>query len=203
IVLHVGGFRAGKLSKHQDKLIRIFGTLLESGVTGQLHLAGVVPPDIDGRNFFLYCRKMAQNLPVYFHPNVPRRRLEALYRRSACFWAWTGDSRHQTIPEMIAASPRIGIREAQSAGCICFIVDESACLDAVRNGLDGFVTKGTGDLVRLTHRALMEKEAPWATEMRSRAVECARSISSSFYERCRELASSGAQQEHEIAETLE
>ena len=99
---------------------------------------------------------------------------------------------------MIAASPRIGIREAQSAGCICFIVDENACLDAVRNGLDGFVTKDAEDLVRLTHRALMEKEAPWATEMRSRAVERARSISSSFRERCRELVSSSAQQEHEM-----
>ena len=197
IILHVGRFRAGKLSKHQDKLISVFGTLLESGITGQLHLAGVVQPDINGRNFYLYCQKMAQNLPVYFHPNVPRRRLEALYRRSACFWAWAGDSQHRTTPEMIAASARISIREAQSAGCICFIVDEKACLDNVRNGLDGFVITDAEDLVRLTHRALIEKDAPWATDMRSRAVERARLIFPSFQQRCRELASSGAEQEHE------
>jgi hypothetical protein len=162
----------------------------------QLHLAGVVQADMNSRNFFLYCRKITNNLPVYFHPNVPRQQLEALYRRSACFWAWAGENKHQTTPEWIAASARISIREAQSAGCICVIVDGNAGLGEVQNGLDGFVVDGAGDLVRLTHRALMEKDAPWATDMRSRAVERAGSISASFQERCRELVSSGAAQEH-------
>jgi GT2 family glycosyltransferase len=201
ILLHVGRFCAGNLSKHQDELIGAFRALLESGITGQLHLAGAVPPDINGRNFYLHCQKMAQNLPVYFHPNAPRRRLEVLYRRSACFWVWAGNNEHQTTPEMIAASARISIQEAQSAGCICFIVDEDACLDNVRNELDGFVSTDAENLVRLTRRALIEKDAPWATDMRSRAVERARLISPSFQQRCRELVSLGGDQGHENAQT--
>jgi hypothetical protein len=102
---------------------------------------------------------------------------------------------------MIAASARISIQEAQSAGCICFIVDEDACLDNVRNELDGFVTTDAENLVRLTRRALIEKDAPWATDMRSRAVERARLISPSFQQRCRELASLGGEQGHGNAQT--
>jgi glycosyltransferase involved in cell wall biosynthesis len=196
IILHVGHFCEGDTSKHQDKLISAFGTLLDGGIMAQLHLVGVVQADMNSRNFFLYCRKITNNLPVYFHPNVPRQQLEALYRRSACFWAWAGENKHQTTPGWIAASARISIREAQSAGCICVIVDGNAGLGEVQNGLDGFVVDGAGDLVRLTHRALMEKDAPWATDMRSRAVERAGSIFASFQERCRELVSSGAAQEH-------
>ena len=196
MILHVGRFCEGETCKHQDKLINAFKTLLVKGIMAQLHLAGVIQADINSRNFFLYCQELANGCPVYFHPNVPRAQLEVLYRRSACFWSWAGDSQHRTTPEMIAASGRVSVLEAQSAGCICVIVDANEGLGEVQNGFDGFVVNDAEELVRLTHRALTEKDARWATDMRSRAAERARSFSSSFREHCRELASSSAEREH-------
>jgi GT2 family glycosyltransferase/glycosyltransferase involved in cell wall biosynthesis len=190
IILHVGRFCIGQLSKRQDRLIEAFETLLGSDIRAQLHLAGIVPPDRNARDFYLNCRKRAQHLPVYFHPNASRQHLEALYRRSACFWASAGANEHWTTAELIAGYPRTSMLEAQSAGCICFSFGEELCDDTVRTGSDSFVAADAEELVQLTRKALIEKDAAWAVDMRSRAVERARLISRSFERRCRELASS-------------
>jgi GT2 family glycosyltransferase/glycosyltransferase involved in cell wall biosynthesis len=190
IILHVGRFCTGRLSKHQDGLIEAFQSLLNHDITAQLHLAGIVPPDRKAREFYLYCRRKAQRLPVYFHPNASRQQLETLYRRSACFWASAGGNEHRTTAEVIAAYPRSSMQEAQAAGCICFSVGEDICHDSIQSGLDGFVAADAEELVRLTRRALTEKDAAWSIDMRLRAVERAGRTSACFEQRCRELAGS-------------
>jgi len=119
-ILGVGRFIGGIRSKRQIEIINMFKELVDAGLEGwQLHLAGT----IHDRNYADQAVESAQGLPVYFHFDIPRAELEALYGKSSIFWHAVGAGVDpQKNPDRMEHFG-IATAEAMSAGCVPVVIN--------------------------------------------------------------------------------
>ncbi|HYN38814.1 MAG TPA: glycosyltransferase, partial [Rhodospirillales bacterium] len=149
VILNVGRF-GGPAAGRQQRLIEAFRLLaVNREMHFELHLAGAISADAADRDAVIRCRQTAGNLPVFFHVNATRRRLQQLYRRADAYWhdvAAAADS--------IPASPRVSIAllEAMAAGLLCFAPASSAV--PIGDGITGCIVDGASDLAGKTRQRL-------------------------------------------------
>ena len=117
-ILHVGRFFIGGHCKRQDAMIEAFRTLIEAGVTAELHFAGSTMPETVHQAYYAGLVERAQGLPITFHPNCSAETLRNLYAESDLYWHATGVGRDvERLPHVVEHFG-ISIVEAMSARCI-------------------------------------------------------------------------------------
>ncbi len=152
MILGVGRFMRGGRSKRQRELVTLFRQLVERGVAGwELHLAGF-PGD---RAYVDEVRRAAEGLPVFFHLDVDRSRLETLFGQASIFWHAVGlDEDPEAAPELMEHFGIVTV-EAMSAGAVPVVINRGGqpeilgdppcgirwstredCLDATRHLID-------------------------------------------------------------------
>jgi O-antigen biosynthesis protein len=172
IILSVGRIFTGGHCKRQDLMIEAFGKMLDHGHGAtELHIAGALHAEPQHRRYFLRLQEMARGLPVFFHLNASRPRLEELYRDALVYWHAAG------IGVDVIRSPEqcehfgIAIVEAMSAGCIAVVADRGGPAEIVENGRTGFHFRDGAELAAITNHICAERAEPWVADMATAAVD--------------------------------
>jgi len=148
LILGVGRFTE---MKRQDVLIDAFHQLLRSlpaDTPWQLHLAGGLSPDADPQQYMAHLRRLADGLPVVFHPNASLATLRGLYERASIFWHAAGlDSEHIPIRQ-----EHFGITtvEAMNHGCVPVVIALGGQPEIVTDGINGRLWRSLDELVAQT-----------------------------------------------------
>ena len=167
MILSVGRFASTGHSKCQDKLIAAFREISATGLS--LHLAGTLNPSQDSQDTYELCRKLAQDLPVTFHPNATRAELGQLYAQADCYWHGTGlGSDIETQPEKFEHFG-ITVVEAMASGCIPFVLDHGGPASVVTAGRNGWTYRTQAELAELTSNFLMSTNLDLVNRMRGAA----------------------------------
>ena len=186
-IVSVGRFFSEGHCKRQDMLIRAFRRLHESGGTGELHLAGSLTPELQNREYFVECQRLAQGLPVRFHVDAPQETLAALYASASVYWHGAGFGVDTAVEPEKCEHFGISVVEAMSAGAIPFVVNNGGPAATVRHGWNGFRYESEDELTELT-RALFAQPGHVVDAMRGHARNRAMDFSkASFTERWRAL----------------
>jgi GT2 family glycosyltransferase/glycosyltransferase involved in cell wall biosynthesis len=154
-ILNVGRFSGRGHCKRQDVLIELFAELVRSVSTPvELHLAGVLGPVREDRDYFNNLLRRARGLPVFFHLSVTPERLNELYGEATIYWHATG------INDDVGAHPErfehfgISILEAMSAGAIPVVLNHGNPGVLVQDGETGFLGADRDELLTATLAAL-------------------------------------------------
>jgi glycosyltransferase involved in cell wall biosynthesis len=171
IIVAVGRIFIGDHCKRHDFMIEVFRSMLEKGRQDiELHIAGALHPEPVHRDYLLKLQEMARGLPVFFHLNVSREDLEALYRRALVYWHAAG------VGVDISATPErcehfgITVVEAASAGCVPIVFGAGGPAEFVEHGRTGFHFKDGAELAELTNRVVMDSDKPWVADMAAAAT---------------------------------
>jgi glycosyltransferase involved in cell wall biosynthesis len=156
-IVSEGQFVAGARSNGQDRMIRAFRRLVESGHKAELHLVGSLLPESQHRDYFLECKRMAEGLPVHFHMDVSREKRDSIFESALLYW-------HGGNHEQIGLS----VIEAMSAGAIPIVAQRGLGAFDVRDGINGFHFDSEDELVRLSHR-VFDQTDEITNEMRAAA----------------------------------
>lgn len=145
-------------SKRQLEMVEIFRRARQDGhLDGWvLHLIGGVEPG--NRPYYEQVMAAAEGLPVEFHPNATRGKLESIVNRASIFWSATG--LHENTESHPWRNEHFGLTtaEAMAAGCVPVVIDRAGQREIVRHGIDGFRWTDVVEAVRFT-REVAEDEA--------------------------------------------
>lgn len=159
-ILAIGRFFPGNHNKKHDVLVEAMRTLQGRGLEGwRLHLVGGRTP-VEGTDAYLdHLRGLAQDLPVDFHVDAPRRELEELLETSSLFWHATGFGEEQDRePEKLE---HFGITtvEAMGHGCVPLAFDCGGQPEIIRQGETGFLWRTREELLDHTLHLAQDREA--------------------------------------------
>ena len=186
-IVSVGRFFSEGHCKRQDMLIRAFRRLYASGGTGELHLAGSLTPELQNREYFVECQRLAQGLPVRFHIDALPETLAALYASASVYWHGAGFGIDTAVEPEKCEHFGISVVEAMSAGALPFVVNNGGPAATVRHGWNGFRYASEDELIELT-RTLFAQPGHVVDEMRGHARDRAMDFAkASFAERWRAL----------------
>ena len=113
---NVGRFFTLGHGKKQEVLVEAFKKLYNQGYKNwQLHLIGGVGNEPGTLEFVKYLKKQAKGYPIYFHFDIPRKKVEEILVKSKIYWHATGFGEKKPIKmEHFGIAPI----EAMSAGCV-------------------------------------------------------------------------------------
>jgi glycosyltransferase involved in cell wall biosynthesis len=164
-VVAVGRFfpSADANNKKHDVLIEAFRRL---GATGwELNLAGGVADDPGSRAHFEDLTRLAEGLPVSFHPNAEPETIARLYATSPLFWHAAGHG--ETRPERFE---HFGITtvEAMAWGCVPIVPALGGQLEIVEDRRNGRLWRSVDELVEITAELIADPAG--VARMREAAV---------------------------------
>ena len=176
LIVSVGRFFTGGHSKRHDVMVRAFRQLCDEGHEGwELHLAGAVhrerPAD---REYFDRVAELARGYPVHIHTDVPREKVEDLYRRASIYWHAAGygaDAESQP-----AALEHFGMTtaEAMGHGAVPVAIGRGGQPEVVQEGETGYLWESVPTLKQRTAELMADPE------LRRKMGEAARRASSRY-----------------------
>lgn len=170
MILSVGRFFADGHCKRQDFTIKAFSKLVKLAPDAELHLVGSIHPEAESRNFYADCRKLAQGLPVVFHPNAAIEHLQQLYRDASIYWHATGWGVDEKLHPERMEHFGISVIEAMSAGCIPVVFGTAGPAETVQHGVAGYQYTTEYDLIHLSQKILAGADTGAVLEMRRNAL---------------------------------
>jgi glycosyltransferase involved in cell wall biosynthesis len=113
-----------------------------------LHLAGSVEGDPEYVNEL---KKLVENIPVNFYPNLPFEKLIELYGKSSIYWHAAGFKEEDPV-----LMEHFGITtvEAMAAGCVPIIINKGGQSEIVDNGINGYLWETTEELISFTKKII-------------------------------------------------
>lgn len=171
MALNVGRFFPEGHCKRQDSLIKAFTELWKGGEREfSLHLVGSTHPERSSREFYGTCLKLAEGMPVHFHPNASAGMLGELYRRSSMYWHGTGlyvdEDCHPERFEHFGMT----IVEAMAYGCIPIVFNKAGPAEIVRDGECGYHFASEAELVAVARNVLGKMTETEVVNMREAAM---------------------------------
>lgn len=157
IILSVGRFSQLLQAKRQDVLIKIFGKMIEQGLTGwKLILAGAT--DVGGKEYYESLKIQAQNYPIELIENIDFPELQSLYGKAKIFWNASGFGiDEEKEPEKTEHFGMVVV-EAMAAGCVPVVVGKGGIREIISEGKTGFLWEKEEDLKRTTLDLIKEAE---------------------------------------------
>jgi GT2 family glycosyltransferase/glycosyltransferase involved in cell wall biosynthesis len=191
-VIGVGRFFTGGHNKRHDVMIEAFKQLVDKNpdLPVNLCLAGASHKEAQHREHLIMLREKAADLPVKFHVDVSRGRLDDLYRRSKIYYHAAGWGVDPTeTPERVEHFG-ITILEAMSAGCVPIVYSVGGPIEIVKHGVNGIAVGSIAEMADWTERLLRNWDSPSIVEMRANALATAKSYGKeAFRSRAREIVS--------------
>ena len=157
-IISVGRFFTEGHCKRQDMLIRAFRQLHEAGIQAELHLVGSLTPELQNREYFVECQRLALGLPVRFHVDAPLDTLTSLYENASVYWHGSGFGIDENETPEKCEHFGISVVEAMSTGAIPFVVNNGGPAVTVEHGLSGFCYDTEDELVELTRKVFAQPE---------------------------------------------
>lgn len=163
LILGVGRFFRGLHSKRHDVLISAMRAITSRLAGWRLALAGGLNAEASAQEYFRELQKLAEGLPVDFHPNIPLAELNDLYARTRIYWHAAGFGADLSSPERME---HFGIStvEAMSAGCIPVVYRGGGQLEIIEEGRNGFFWDTVAHLSETTLRVASMQEASAISE---------------------------------------
>lgn len=145
-VLNVGRFNSFLKSKKHELMIESFKDLSKTGkIKGwSLHLAGSVEGD---EGYVDELKKLADDLPIVFHPNMPYEQLLTLYGESSIYWHAMGFG--EVDPKKME---HFGITtvEAMAGGCVPVVINKGGQVEIVEDKKSGFLWSDLEEMKEIT-----------------------------------------------------
>lgn len=176
LIVSVGRFFTGGHSKRHDVMVRAFRQLCDEGHDGwELHLAGAVHRDrpVD-REYFDRVAQLARGYPVHLHTDVPREKIEGLYRRASIYWHAAGYG--ADADREPAALEHFGMTtaEAMGHGVVPVAIGLGGQPEVVEDGVSGYLWESIPALKQRTAELMADRD------LRQRMGQAARRASSRF-----------------------
>lgn len=148
-ILFVGRFSQILQNKGQDILIKSFKKIYDLGHRDwKLVLAGGV--EVGVGDYIKELRKLVENYPIEIIESPDFKTLMDLYGKAKVFWSASGfgvnDERNPEKVEHFG----IVVVEAMAAHAVPIVFQAGGHQEIVSNGIDGFLWKKTGDLIKKT-----------------------------------------------------
>jgi glycosyltransferase involved in cell wall biosynthesis len=141
LIVSVGRFFTGGHSKRHDVMVRAFRQLCDDGHQGwELHLVGSVHRERDvDREYFERVQELARGYPVHIHTDVPREKVEELYRRASVYWHAAGYG--ADADKDPAALEHFGMTtaEAMGHGAVPVAIGRGGQREVVDDGVTGYL----------------------------------------------------------------
>jgi glycosyltransferase involved in cell wall biosynthesis len=155
VILNVGRFAPSGHAKGQHVLIAEFRRLLRAtALPLELHLAGAIDENEQGREYFWQLTQSAHDIPVFFHPNVMANDLADLYRRATIYWHATGVGEDVRIRPERFEHFGIALAEAMSAGSVAVAIRFGGPAEIVQDGVNGLLISDGSEFSACTQRLL-------------------------------------------------
>jgi GT2 family glycosyltransferase/glycosyltransferase involved in cell wall biosynthesis len=185
-IVSIGRFFVGFHNKRHDIMIKALQQLTAEGVDAELHLIGSIPPHPTHLEHFAALTRIANDLPIRFHPNASPERVNDLLARASVYWHATGFEIDPRLRPDVCEHFGISIVEAMGHGCVPFVVANGGPVEFVREGDTGFHYDTIDELVGKTLRLAADRPALASVSQRARA-ESRRFSESIFAQRVRDL----------------
>jgi len=148
-ILSVGRFTRGMNTKKQSEMIDAFIGLYESGISDwSYHLVGGVLPHDEG--YLKTLKARANGYPIYFHSNISRDTLIALYKSAGIYWHATGFGEDLDLHPERAEHFGMSTIEAMAAGAVPVVFAGGGQVDIISDGSNGFLWKDIDTLKNKT-----------------------------------------------------
>jgi len=160
LIVSVGRFFTGGHSKRHDVMVRAFRQLCDEGHEGwELHLAGSVHRErpVD-REYFDRVMELARGYPVHVHTDVPREKVEDLYRRASIYWHAAGygadADRHPAALEHFGMTTA----EAMGHGAVPVAIGLGGQPEVVEDGVTGYLWESMPRLKQRTAELMADSD---------------------------------------------
>jgi glycosyltransferase involved in cell wall biosynthesis len=160
LIVSVGRFFTGGHSKRHDVMVRAFRQLCDEGHEGwELHLAGSVHRErpVD-REYFDRVMELARGYPVHVHTDVPREKVEDLYRRASIYWHAAGygadADRHPAALEHFGMTTA----EAMGHGAVPVAIGLGGQPEVVEDGVSGYLWESMPRLKQRTAELMADAD---------------------------------------------
>jgi glycosyltransferase involved in cell wall biosynthesis len=160
--------------------------LTAQGVDAELHLIGSIPPHPVHLEHFAALRRVANGLPIRFHPNAPPEHVRDLLMRASFYWHATGYQIDPRLRPDVCEHFGISIAEAMAHGCIPLVVANGGPVEFVREGDTGFHYDTIVELVSKTRDLASDQPTVASLSQRARA-EAQQFSEAIFAQRVRDL----------------
>lgn len=150
-ILSTGRFSGYLRDKKQKLLIEAFKKLIKNNNTDgwSLHLAGSAAEG--DMSYIDELKKIAENLPINFYPNLRYDELVKLYGQSSIYWHGAGYGEEDpTKMEHFG----ISTVEAMTAGCVPVVIAKGGQTEIVQDGQSGFLWNNQKELLDFTVRLI-------------------------------------------------
>lgn len=175
-ILSVGRFASFSKSKKHEEMINTFKELFHEGkIKGwSLHLAGSLEGD---EGYVDELKKLADDLPVTFYPNLPFEELAKLYGESSIYWHAAGFG--EVDP---ARMEHFGIAtvEAMAGGCVPIVINQGGQTEIVEDGISGQLWNNLDKLKDYTSELIKDHNL-WE-KLSKAAVERSKTFSKKSFE---------------------
>jgi glycosyltransferase involved in cell wall biosynthesis len=186
-IVSLGRFFEGGHNKRHDVAIEAVRRLCDQGLAAELHLIGTLHSSTEHRAYYGRLKVQAAGLPVKFHPNAPRDRVERLLDEAHVYWHAAGFEIDTARTPEKCEHFGISIVEAMSAGCVPVVYAEGGPLEIVSEGQTGHLYRTIDELVGKT-RSLLEDPDRWARLAAQAKAGAARFSDALFRDEWRRLA---------------
>jgi glycosyltransferase involved in cell wall biosynthesis len=160
LIVSVGRFFTGGHSKRHDVMIRAFRQLCDDGHEGwELHLAGSVHRERDvDREYFERVQELARGYPVHIHTDVPREKVEDLYRRASIYWHAAGYGADADRDPAALEHFGMTTAEAMSYGAVPIAIGRGGQTEVVEDGVTGHLWESIPMLKQRTAELMGDSE---------------------------------------------
>jgi glycosyltransferase involved in cell wall biosynthesis len=173
LIVSVGRFFTGGHSKRHDVMVRAFRQLCDEGHQGwELHLAGSVHRErpVD-REYFDRVMELARGYPVHVHTDVPREKVEDLYRRASIYWHAAGYGADADRDPAALEHFGMTTAEAMGHGAVPVAIGLGGQPEVVEDGVTGYLWESVPRLKERTAELMAD------ADLRRRMGEAARRAS--------------------------
>jgi glycosyltransferase involved in cell wall biosynthesis len=170
IILSVGRFFFGGHSKRHDVMAQAFREMYDAGCRGwQLHLVGSVHLDKpeDGA-YFKKVLSLASGYPIEIHVDVPREKVDDLYRRASIYWHAAGYGADEGGRPVDLEHFGMTTAEAMGHGAAPVAIGRGGQVEVVQDGVNGYLWNTPEELKARTMQLMGDPE------LRRRLGEAAR-----------------------------
>jgi len=133
-ICNVGRFFTLGHGKKQEVLIEALKKLYNLGYKDwELHLVGGLGKEPSSLKFAEYLKKQNKGYPIYFHFNVPRKKVEEILLKSKIYWHATGFGEDENIRPIKFEHFGIAPIEAMSTGCVPVLFNGGGLPDTINS----------------------------------------------------------------------